>query len=106
MSLLILRGAAVYRRDMTSIMSWASAPEVRAAYFFRSLLDFPERRLVESHATVIVPFHDRVFFIRAFHGAEFSRRLSKISQTLDAISRSHLRAGVGGLGEWGPSGPV
>ena len=80
--------------------------ERRRRNFFRSPLDLPERRFVESHATVIVPFDDRVFFVRSFHGAEFSRRLSKVSQTLDAVSWIHLRARVDGLGECGSFGAV
>lgn len=45
-----------------------------------------KRRLVESHTTVIIPFDDRVSFVSLLHCAEFSRRLSEVTQTLDAIS--------------------
>ena len=49
-------------------------------------LNLLERRLVESHATVIIPFDDRVLFVRLLNCAEFPRRLSEVTQTLDAIS--------------------
>ena len=55
-------------------------------------LDLLERRLVESHATVIIPFNDRVVFVRLLNGAEFSSRFSEVPQTLDAISGIQFRA--------------
>jgi len=59
--------------------------------------------LVESHTTVIIPFDDRVIFVRLLNGAEFSSRLSEVAQTLDAISGIQFLAGGGGLGEpWLP----
>jgi len=39
----------------------------------------------QSHTTVVIPFHEPVVFIRSLNRAEFSGRLCKISQTLDAI---------------------
>src|ERR1019366_9682411 len=64
-------------------------------------LDLLERRLVDSHTTVIIPLDDRVIFVSSLNCAEFSIRLSEVAQTLDAISGSQLLAGGGGLGERG-----
>jgi len=63
-------------------------------------LDLLERRLMESHTTVIVPFDDRVIFVRLLNCAEFSSRLSEVAQTLDAISGIQFLVGGSGLGEW------
>jgi hypothetical protein len=41
---------------------------------------------VDSHTTGIIPFDDRVTFVRLLNCAEFSRLLSEVAQTLDAIS--------------------
>jgi hypothetical protein len=41
---------------------------------------------VESRATVIIPFDDRVIFVSSLNCAQFSGRLSEVAQTLDAIS--------------------
>jgi hypothetical protein len=49
-------------------------------------LNLLERRLVDSHSTIIIPFDDRVIFVRSFNCAELSGRLSEVAQTLDAIS--------------------
>jgi len=66
-------------------------------------LKFFERWLVESHTTVIIPFDDRVIFVRLLNCAEFSSRLSEVAQTLDAISGIQCLAGGRGLGErWLP----
>jgi hypothetical protein len=43
-------------------------------------------RLVESYTTVIIPFDHRFIFVNLLNCAEFSSRLSKVAQTLDAIS--------------------
>jgi len=43
-------------------------------------LNLLERRLVDSHTTVIIPFDDRVIFVRLLNCAEFSRRLSEVAQ--------------------------
>jgi hypothetical protein len=45
-----------------------------------------ERWLVESHTTIIIPFDDCVLFVRSLNCAEFSSRLSEVTQTLGAIS--------------------
>jgi hypothetical protein len=59
--------------------------------------------LAESHTTVIIPFDDRVIFVRLLNCAEFSSRLSEVAQTLDAISGIQFLAGGKGLGErWLP----
>jgi hypothetical protein len=59
--------------------------------------------LAESHTTVIIPLDDRVIFIRLLNCSEFSSRLSEITQTFDAISRSQFLVGGSGLGErWLP----
>ena len=60
-------------------------------------LNLLKRRLVESRATVIVPFDDRVIFVSLLNCAEFSSRLSEVTQTLDPISGSQLLAGGRGL---------
>jgi len=53
-----------------------------------------ERRLVESHTTVIIPLDDRVIFVSLLNCAECSSRLSEVAQTLDAISGiQHLVGG-------------
>ena len=69
-------------------------------------LNLLERRLVESHATVVIPFHDRVLFVSSLNCAEFSTRLSEVAQTLDPISGSQLLAGDRWLGERWPLGTV
>ena len=48
-------------------------------------------------ATVTIPFDDRVIFVSLLHRAEFSSRLSKVAQTLDAISGIQFLAADGGL---------
>jgi hypothetical protein len=65
----------------------------------RSELNLPERRLVESHATVIVPLDDRVVFVGLLNYSEFSSRSSEVAQPLDAISGTQFLVGGGGLGE-------
>jgi hypothetical protein len=58
---------------------------------------------VESHATVIIPFDDRVIFVRLLNRAEFSSRLSEVAQTLDAISGIQFLVAGRGFGErWLP----
>ena len=54
---------------------------------------------MESHTTVIIPFDDRVIFVRLLNCAEFSSRSSKVAQTLDAISGIQFLVGGSGLGE-------
>jgi hypothetical protein len=55
--------------------------------------------LGESHATVIIPFDDRVIFVRLLNRAEFSSWLSEVAQTLDPISGYEFLVGSRGLGE-------
>jgi len=69
-------------------------------------LNLLERRLVESHTTVIIPFNDRVVFVSLFNCAELSSRLSEVAKTLDAISGIEFLAGRRGLGERWPLGTV
>jgi hypothetical protein len=61
---------------------------------------------MESHATVVIPFDDRVLFVSSFNCAEFSSRLSEVAQTLDPISGSQFLASGRGLGEWWSLGTV
>jgi hypothetical protein len=49
-------------------------------------LNLLERRLVESHTTVIIPFDDGVIFVGALNCAEFAGRFAEVAQTLNAIS--------------------
>jgi hypothetical protein len=55
--------------------------------------------LVESHTTVIIPFDDRVIFVRLLNCAEFSSWLSEVAQSLDATSGIQFLVGGRGLGE-------
>jgi hypothetical protein len=59
---------------------------------------------VESRATVVIPLDDRVLLVSSLNCADFSRWLSAVAQTLDAISGSQLLAGGSGLGERRPLG--
>lgn len=70
------------------------------------IADFLKPRLAQSHATVVIPLYYRVVFVRLLNGSEFSGRLSKISQTLDAISGIQFGVGRGGLDERRPLGSV
>jgi hypothetical protein len=69
-------------------------------------LDPLERRLMESHTTVIIPFDDRVCFVGLFNCAEFSGGLPEGAQTLDAISGIQFLVGGRRLGERRPLGTV
>jgi len=69
-------------------------------------LNLLERRLVESHAAIIIPLHDRVLFVISLNCAEFSIRLSEVTETLDAISGTQFLAGGDGLGERRPLSTV
>ena len=62
-------------------------------------LNLLERRLVESHATVVIPLDDRVLFVGSLNCAEFSSWLSEVAQAFDAISGSEFRVGGRRLGE-------
>ena len=61
--------------------------------------DFLKPRLTQSHTTVVTPFYKRVIFVRFFNCPEFSSRLSKICQALDAIAGIQFRIGSRGLGQ-------
>jgi hypothetical protein len=54
---------------------------------------------MQSCATVIVPFDDRVIFVSLLDCAEFSSRPSEVAQTLNAISGIQFLVGGRGLGE-------
>ena len=69
-------------------------------------LNLLEGRLMESHATIVIPLDHCVLFVSALNRAEFSGRLSKVAQTLDAISGNQFLAGGRGLGERWPLGTV
>jgi hypothetical protein len=56
---------------------------------------------MEPLTTVTIPFDDRVIFVNLLHRSEFSRRLSKVAQTLDAISGIQFLAGGRGLNKGG-----
>jgi hypothetical protein len=62
-------------------------------------LGLPERRLVASRSTVIIPFDDRVIFISSLYCAQFSGRLSEVPQAFHPVSRNQFFAGGSGLGE-------
>jgi hypothetical protein len=67
-------------------------------------LDLPERRLREPLAAVVIPLDHRVIVVSSLNHPEFSRRLSEVSQTLDAISGNQSLTGGSGLGQrWLPS---
>jgi hypothetical protein len=55
--------------------------------------------LVESLATVVIPFDERVIFVSLLNCAELSSRLSEVPQTLYAISGIQFLIGGSGLGE-------
>jgi hypothetical protein len=64
---------------------------------------FLELRLVESHPTVIIPLDDRVFFVSSLHCAEFSRWLSEVAHSLNAIPGFEFLIARDRLGEaWFP----
>jgi hypothetical protein len=70
------------------------------------IADFLKPRLAQSHATVVIPLYKRVVFIRLLNCSKFSSRLSKISQTLDAITGIQVGVGPRGLDERWPLGSV
>jgi hypothetical protein len=70
------------------------------------IADFLKPRLAQSHTSVVIPLYKRVIFVRSLNCSEFSSRLSKISQTLDAIPGIQFRVGRGGLDEGWPLGSV
>ena len=60
------------------------------------MLDFLERWLVLSRATVVIPLHKRVVFVCFLNCPEFSGRLSKISQAHNTIFGIQFRVGSEG----------
>jgi hypothetical protein len=70
------------------------------------IADFLKPRLAQSHTSIVIPLYQRVVFVRSLDCSEFSSRLSKISQTLDAIPGIQFRVGSGGLDERRPLGSV
>jgi len=87
-----------------SHLQWPTITDVNDSD--RSRLNLLERRLVQSHATVVIPLDNRVLFVSSLNCSEFSSRLSEVAQTLDSISGSQLLAGGSGLGEGRPLGTV
>jgi len=63
------------------------------------LADLLEPRLVQSHATVIIPLYKCIVFVGLLNCSEFSSRLPKISQALNAITGIQFRVGSKGLHE-------
>ena len=61
---------------------------------------------MDSCATVAIPLHDGVVFIRALNGAEFGSWLSEVAQALDAITGSQFGVGHRWPIQRGPSGTV
>jgi hypothetical protein len=68
--------------------------------------NFFKPRPAQSHTTIAIPLHKRIVFIRLLNRSEFSSRLSKISQALDAITGIQFRIGGGRLNEWWSLGAV
>jgi hypothetical protein len=95
------RSSLLMRSELDiSLLQWAKITNVNDSGRRLNLL---ERRLVESLATVVIPFDDCVFFVSSLHRAQFSSRLSEVAQTHDSISGSQLLASGRGLGErWSP----
>jgi hypothetical protein len=94
------------KKSATMVQTHNVFPQLGRSGRPRCGLNLLEPRLVESHATVIIPFDDRVLFIRSLNCAEFPGRLSEIAQTLDAISGIDFLAGSGGFCERRPLGTV
>ena len=72
----------------------------------RTLLNLLKPWMMEPGATVIIPFDDRVVLISLLNRAEFSRRPSKVAQTLDAISGIQFLVGDRRVGKWRLLGTV
>jgi hypothetical protein len=69
-------------------------------------LNLPEPWLLETHATVVIPFNQSVIVVGLFHGAKVASRLSEFAQALTAISGIKLRTVRRGLGERRPFGTI
>ena len=61
---------------------------------------------MQPHSTVIIPLYKCIVFVGLLNCSEFSSRLSKISQTLDAITGIQFRVGNRGLDKRWPLGSV
>jgi len=68
--------------------------------------DLLEPRLAQSHTSIAIPLYKRVVLIRLLNCSEFSSRLPKISQALDAITGIQFRVGSRGLDKRWPLGSV
>ncbi len=62
-------------------------------------LNFLKPRLAQSHSTIIIPLDDSILFVGSLNRAEFSGRLSKITQALYSITGIQFRVGSRGLDE-------
>ncbi len=88
-------------RSTSARSSNASGPQIDT-YLGLNGLNLFEPRLVEPLTDVTIPLDDSVIFVSLFNQfncAEFSSRLSEVSQTLDAISRNQFLVAGRGLGE-------
>jgi hypothetical protein len=100
---------AEQRRLILGYTSWNTGQIYELGSLARAssfIANFLKPRLMQSHTTVMIPLHKRIFFVRLLHCSEFSSWLSKISQTLHAISGIQFQLGSGGLGERWPFGSV
>jgi len=55
--------------------------------------------LLESLASIIIPFDHSILLVSLLDCAQLSRRLSEVAQTLDAISGLQFLVGASGIGE-------
>ncbi len=70
------------------------------------LADLLEPGLAQSHSTVIIPLYKRIVFVGLLNYSEFSSRLPKISQALDARTGIQFRVGDRGLDKPWPLGSI
>jgi hypothetical protein len=54
---------------------------------------------MHSDATIVIPFDDRLIFVRSLNGAELAGRFTEVAQGFDPISEEQLLAGGRGLGK-------
>ena len=59
-----------------------------------------EQGLMKSRATIIVPFDNRVIFVRSLNRPEFPSRRPEVAQTLDSISGIQFLVGGRRFGKW------
>jgi hypothetical protein len=69
-------------------------------------LDLLERALVESHPAIIIPFDQRVLFVRSLYSAEFSGRKPEVAQTFNAVPGFKFLAVADGIGKRWSAGAV